>query len=79
MFTRKLMIIATLSLTIGCASGDGLEQQVNTLSNKVDKLTLEVSKLKVQQEKSAEAMSQLKMAQEKTSERIDHVAASYTK
>jgi len=75
----KLSIITTLTLTIGCASNDGLEQQVTTLSNKVDQLTMDVSKLKVQQTKHTEELAKLKQAQTKTNQRIDNVAASYKK
>ncbi|MEW6990889.1 LPP leucine zipper domain-containing protein [Colwelliaceae bacterium 6441] len=79
MLIRNLLIITLLALTTGCASSDGLEQQVNTLSNKVDKLTMEVAKLKAQQDKSSEAIETLTTLNTKTNQRIDNVAASYKK
>ncbi|WP_206483722.1 LPP leucine zipper domain-containing protein [Thalassotalea sp. G2M2-11] len=79
MLVKHLSFIALMSLTIGCASNEGLEQQVSSLSNKVDKLTLEVSKIKAQQQKNTDALTILEQAQEQTNQRIDNVAASYKK
>ncbi|GLX79559.1 hypothetical protein tinsulaeT_28990 [Thalassotalea insulae] len=76
---KKISLIAVISLTVGCASSDGLEQQVSTLSNKVDKLTMELAKVKAQQEKNTQAIDALETAQEQTNQRIDNVAASYKK
>ena len=76
---KTLFTISVLSLMLGCASNDGLEQQVSTLSNKVDKLTMEVSKLKAQQQKNTDAIAKLEQAQTDTNQRIDNVAASYKK
>ncbi len=76
---KKITLIASMLLAVGCASNDGLEQKVANLSNKVDKLTMDLAKVKAQQEKNTQAISALETAQEQTNQRIDNVAASYIK
>lgn len=71
--------IATIILFTGCASSNNLEQQVSTLSNKVDKLTIEVSKLKEQQEKSDRQLTQLKKASKQATQKLDNISASFKK
>ncbi len=79
MFLKRVSIIGLAVIATACSSTDNADLRVNTLSNKVDKLTIEVSKLKAQQEKQANAIEQMKMAQAETNQRINNVAASYKK
>jgi murein lipoprotein len=76
---KKFSLIVIIALTAGCSNTDALENQINTLSNKVDNLTIKVSKLKAQQDKNTTTIEQLKMLNKKTNQRIDNVAASYKK
>ncbi|GHF85159.1 LPP leucine zipper domain-containing protein [Thalassotalea marina] len=70
--------ITGLALT-GCANNNGVEQQVSSLSNKVDKLTMEVSKLKAEQEKQKNALNALKQAQKETNQKLDNISSSFKK
>ena len=79
MLIKKLLTISVIAFVTGCASSDGLEQQVNSLSQKVNKLTTEVSQLKAQQDKNTTAIAELKASSEQTNQRIDNVAKSYKK
>jgi len=79
MFLKRVSIVGLAVIATACSSTDNADLRVNTLSNKVDKLTIEVSKLKAQQEKQANAIEQMKMAQAETNQRINNVAASYKK
>lgn len=79
MLIKKILTISVIAFATGCASSDGLEQQVNSLSQKVNKLTTQVSQLKAQQDKNAMALAELKAANGKTNQRIDNVAKSYKK
>ena len=78
---KKTVIIALgfSAVLTGCSNSSALEQQVNTLSNKVDKLTTEVSKLKRQQESNNQSIKALQEKQKETNKRVDNVAKSYKK
>lgn len=74
------ILVALTAVTLsGCANNNAVEQQVSTLSNKVDKLTMEVSKLKAEQEKQKNALNALKQAQKETNQKLDNVSASFKK
>lgn len=76
----NIIIALTAMLMIGCAStADPQEQQLNTLSKKVDKLTMEVSRLKFQQAQYEEKIAELKATTQQTNQRVNNVATSYTK
>jgi len=79
MMIKKILAISVIAFTTGCASSDGLEQQVTSLSQKVNMLTTEISKLEVQQDKNTQAIAELKAANDKTNQRIDNVSKSYKK
>lgn len=76
----RIVSLATVLITLsGCASNDGLEQQVSTLSNKVDKLTTEVSRLKAQQAKQQMALDELAKQQESTDQKLSNISSSFKK
>ncbi len=83
MLVNKLLSIGIIALLTGCASSDGIEKQIASLSQKVDNLTTEVSKLKNQQDKNTMAMTELKSSSESanqtTNQRIDNIASSFKK
>jgi outer membrane murein-binding lipoprotein Lpp len=83
MLLKKLLSISIIALLTACASSDGLEKQVASLSQQVNKLTTEVSKLKNQQDKANTAMDELKSSNETANntinQRIDNMAASFKK
>lgn len=83
MLLKKLLSISIIALLTACASSDGLEKQVASLSQQVNKLTTEVSKLKNQQDKANTAMAELKSSNETANntinQRIDNMAASFKK
>lgn len=78
---KKTLILALSFSAVlsGCSNTSALEQQVNTLSNKVDKLTTEVSKLKRQQENNNDAVAELEKKQSELNKRMDNVAKTYKK
>ncbi|MDO6445550.1 LPP leucine zipper domain-containing protein [Colwellia sp. 1_MG-2023] len=79
MLTKTLLSLSFVALVTGCASSDTMDQQLSTLSNKVDKLTMEISKLNAQQAKNTATIKTLKDANEKNSQRMDNIAKSYKK
>tara|TARA_B100000767_G_scaffold114706_1_gene109403 strand:+ start:96 stop:395 length:300 start_codon:yes stop_codon:yes gene_type:complete len=83
MLVNKLLSIGIIALLTGCASSDGIEKQIASLSQKVDNLTTEVSKLKNQQDKNTMAMTELKSSSESanqtTNQRIDNITSSFKK
>jgi len=79
MFIKKIILLSTIIVVSGCASNEGLELQVSSLTQKVNKLTTEVSKLKMQQDKTNMKIAELKTSDEKTNQRIDNVTATYKK
>jgi len=90
---KKIALIGCVVVLAGCASSDGLEESVSSLSakvdnltNKVDALSTEVSDLKAQQNAANDNLESAKMAAEqaaydarKANERIDNVVATYKK
>ena len=79
MSLKKCFAVGVIALLSACTSTEGLETQIASFSQQVDKLTTEVSKLKNQQNKTNTAMAELKSADETTNQRIDNVAASFKK
>jgi murein lipoprotein len=79
MLTKTFFSVILVSFLTGCASSDNMEQQVSTLSNKVDKLTMEVSKLNAQQAKNTAEIIALKTASDEAKQRMDNIAKSYKK
>lgn len=76
----KFPLVFAFTFLIGCSSTKApQEQQLNTLSNKVDKLTMEVSRLKFQQEKYEAVIAELKRTNQETNQRVKNVSATYTK
>lgn len=80
-----LSLVTTLAMT-GCANTDALEQNINTLTNKVDSLSTQVSALKAQQESDSALISETKAASEQAAidaqsanERLDNMVKSYKK
>jgi len=80
-----LSLVTTLAMT-GCANTDALEQNITTLTNKVDSLATEVSALKAQQESDSALISEAKAASEQAAmdaqsanERLDNMVKSYKK
>jgi murein lipoprotein len=69
-----------------CASNEGLENKITTLTNQVNALTSDVAELKSQQQATNEDVKSVKMAVkqvaedvQKANERIDNIVASYKK
>ncbi len=97
MLTKKISALTLSLVTVfamtGCANTDALEQNINTLTNKVDALTTtvdtlstEVTELKAQQEQTNEMVAEAKAASEQASmdaqsanERLDNMVKSYKK
>ncbi len=83
----KKITVITLALALSaCANTDALEENITTLTNKVDALSAQVADLEAQQQSTAADAQAAKAAAEQAAEdakaaneRIDNVVASYKK
>ncbi len=79
MLVKKIALIAFAAALTGCANTDALEQNIASLTNKVDTLSSQVSELKGQHEALSQQASEAKAAAENANDRIDNVVASFKK
>jgi murein lipoprotein len=83
---KKITAIALALTLTACANNSGLEDNITSLTNKVDALSSQVSDLETQQKSAAADAQAAKMAAEdaaagakSANERIDNVVASFKK
>lgn len=83
---RNTLIISFALGLSACASSDGLEAKIATLSNQVGELSHDIAELKSQQQAISDDAKSARMAAEQAAEeakkannRIDNVVASYKK
>lgn len=83
---KTLLAAAMTVLVVGCANTDALEQQVSSLTNKIDTLSSQVSDLKKQQAQVSATANEAKMAAKqaasdaaKANDKVDNMVASFKK
>ena len=83
---KTLLAAAMTVLVVGCANTDALEQQVSSLTNKIDTLSSQVSDLKKQQAQVSATANEAKMAAKqeasdaaKANDKVNNMVASFKK
>jgi len=76
---RSSLSISFAFILSACATSDGLNAKIATLSNQIDALSHSISELKSQQQTLSKDAQSAKVAAKKANERIDNFVASYKK
>ena len=79
MSLKKIAIVAFAAALTGCANTEALEENIVTLTNKVDSLSSQIGEIKGQQETLSQQTADAKAAAESANERINNVVASFKK
>jgi len=76
----KKITALTLALALtACANTDKVDENITSLTNMVDDLSVQVADLKAQQESTAADVKAAKDAAKDANSRIDNIVASYKK
>ncbi|WP_259337786.1 LPP leucine zipper domain-containing protein [Colwellia sp. RSH04] len=79
MLMKKIAIVAFAAAVTGCSNTSALEENITSLTNKVDALSTQVADLESQQKAISKDVSAAKEAAKSANDRIDNVVSSYKK